>query len=199
MSFESVSKLENIISKHFGSKFAVATDSCTHALELCIRLKKLKKITIPKRTYVSIPMLAVKMNLKLNFEDIDWSDYYYFKDTNIIDAAVLWKKNGYIKGTMMCLSFQYQKHLNIGRGGMILLDNFFDYKMLVRMSYDGRERGVPWREQNIKHIGYHYYLTPELADLGIKIFNKVKNTKPKKWTSHDYPDLSKMKVFKFIK
>lgn len=196
MSFEKVTKFESKIADFFGAKYAVSTDSCTHALELCVRLKKLKKIKIPKRTYVSIPMLAKKLNLKLYFEDIEWRDFYYFKESNIIDAAVLWKKNSYKKGTLMCLSFQYQKHLSIGRGGMILLDNFFDYKMLLRMSYDGRERDIPWRKQNIKYIGYHYYLTPELADLGIKIFNKVKNIKPKEWTYLDYPDVSK---FKFVK
>ena len=42
---------------------------------------------------------------------------------NVIDAAVLWEKNSYVKGTMMCISFQFQKHLSLGRGGMILLDD----------------------------------------------------------------------------
>ena len=198
MSFDKVIQFENKISKFFGSKYAVATDSCTHAIELCVRLKKIKKIIIPKRTYASIPMLAKKLNLKLAWDDIFWKDYYYLRDTNIIDAAVLWKKNSYISGTLMCLSFQYQKHLNLGRGGMILLDNSFEYKSLVRMSYDGRERGIPWRNQNIKYIGYHYYLTPEAAEMGLKIFEKVKNKKPKHWTSLDYPDLSKLKFVKLI-
>ncbi len=198
MSFDKVIQFENKISKFFGSKYAVATDSCTHAIELCIRLKKIKKIIVPKRTYASIPMLAKKLNLKLAFDDIHWNDYYYLRDTNIIDAAVLWKKNSYISGTLMCLSFQYQKHLNLGRGGMILLDNSYEYKSLVRMSYDGRERGIPWRNQNIKYIGYHYYLTPEAAEMGLKIFEKVKNKKPKQWTSLDYPDLSKFKFVKLI-
>ena len=198
MSFDKVIQFENKISKFFGSKYAVATDSCTHAIELCKRLKKIKKIIVPKRTYASIPMLAKKLNLKLAFDDIHWNDYYYLRDTNIIDAAVLWKKNSYISGTLMCLSFQYQKHLNLGRGGMILLDNSYEYKSLVRMSYDGRERGIPWRNQNIKSIGYHYYLTPEAAEMGLKIFEKVKNKKPKQWTSLDYPDLSKFKFVKLI-
>ena len=41
----------------------------------------------------------------------------------------------------MCLSFQYQKHLSLGRGGMILTDNFDDKKILKEMSYDGRSPG----------------------------------------------------------
>jgi len=47
---------------------------------------------------------------------------YYVTDA-VIDAAVLWKKDSYIPGTFMSLSFQYQKHLSLGRGGMILTDN----------------------------------------------------------------------------
>ena len=50
-------------------------------------------------------MLAKKLNLKLVLEDMDWKDYYFLKGTNIIDAAVLWQKNSYINGTLMCLSF----------------------------------------------------------------------------------------------
>ena len=38
-----VIQFEKKIAKFFGSKYAVATDSCTHAIELCLRLKKTKK------------------------------------------------------------------------------------------------------------------------------------------------------------
>ena len=69
---------------------------------------------------------------------------------------------------MMCLSFQFQKHLSLGRGGMILLDDEDSYKSLRKMVYDGREPNIPWRDQNIDTIGYHYYMTPETAELGIK-------------------------------
>ncbi len=39
-------------------------------------------------------------------------------------------------------------------------------------------------------------MTPEMAQKGLKIFEIKKNIKPKKWTYDDYPDISKMKVFK---
>jgi hypothetical protein len=45
-------------------------------------------------------------------------------NTNIIDAAVYWKRDGYIPDTFHVFkSFQYRKHLNLGRGGMILTDD----------------------------------------------------------------------------
>ena len=196
MSFDSVEKFENLIADFFGSKYAVATDSCTHAIELCLRYQNINKVEFPKHTYVGIPLLGFKLGLNWQLIENRWKNFYTLSKTNIIDAAVLWKKNSYIKGTMMCLSFQYQKHLNIGRGGMILLDNKRDYNNLIKLSYDGRQRNKPWRKQNISSIGYHYYMTPENADLGTKIYERVKYKKPKNWSWKDYPDLSKMKVFK---
>ena len=95
----------------------------------------------------------------------------------------------------MCLSFQFQKHLSLGRGGMVLTDNLKASKKLKRMSYDGREPNVPWREQNVKTMGYHYYMTPETAQLGINKLHEAINTPPRKWVVEDWPDLTKMNVF----
>lgn len=195
MSFELVDKFENLISNFFGSKYGIATDSCTHAIELCLRYKNIKKVSFPKRTYLSVPMLGVKLDLDWDWNNDEWKDYYILKNTNIIDAAVLWKEGSYIQNTFMCLSFQYQKHLNIGRGGMILTDDKDAYSSLLKMSYDGRVRNRVWRSQDIDTIGYHYYLTPENAQRGIDIFKKKFNIQPKLWNYLDYPNLSKMKIF----
>lgn len=195
MSFEPVKKFEDQVASFFGSPYAVAVDCCTHALELCLRFKDIKYYTVPKRTYISVPFLANKLGISFDWRDEDWKECYYLGGTNIIDAAVLWKKNSYIKGTFMCISFQFQKHLNIGKGGMILTDYKDYYNSLQKMSYDGRLRNIPWREQNIDSFGYHYYMPPEAAAKGIDLFNKKKDLLPKKWSSEDYPDLSNMTIF----
>lgn len=195
MSFEIVEIFENKIANFFGSKYAIAVDSCTHGVELCLRYKKSKKISVPVNTYISIPFLSEKLNIELEWRYEDWQDYYYLTD-NIIDAAVLWKKDSYIEGTFMCISFQYQKHLSLGRGGIILTDNYAAYKTLKKMSYDGRLPIIPWREQDIDIVGYHYYMTPETAKLGIDKLDDAIEKEPRKWTTSDWPDLSKMKVFK---
>ena len=96
----------------------------------------------------------------------------------------------------MCLSFQYQKHLSLGRGGMILTDNKKERDDLKRMSYDGRYPDIPWRDQNISMIGYHYYMTPETAQLGLEKLPEAIKTEPKKWVIQDWPDLQKMDIFK---
>ena len=196
MSFEIVKHFENEIAKFYGSKYAVAVDSCTHSIELCLRYKKVKKITLPNRTYLSIAFLSKKLGIGLEWKDENWIDYYYLGGTNIIDAAVLWKSKSYISGTLMCLSFQYQKHLSLGRGGMILTNNKIARDELKRMSYDGRDPDIPWRKQNIRTVGYHYYMTPETAQLGLDKLPEAIKTKPKKWVIGDWPDLQKMDIFK---
>jgi dTDP-4-amino-4,6-dideoxygalactose transaminase len=193
--FSCVEEFENKISNFFGSPYAVAIDSCTHGIELCLRLTNAKKIKVPKRTYLSVPFLSKKLNLDLEWSDEVWQDYYYLTD-RVVDAAVLWRRNSYVKGTFMCLSFQYQKHLPLGRAGMILCDNKEDFDLLKKMSYDGRLPGIPWRDQDIKTIGYHYYMTPESAKLGIQKFEELKDITPRVWKYTDWPDLTEMTVFK---
>lgn len=198
MSFEVVKEFENKVADFFGAPYGVAVDSCTHGIELALRYREEKKINVPKRTYLSVPMLANKMGLELSWRDEEWEDYYTlnYGETRIIDAAVLWKKNGYVPGTIMSLSFQFQKHLSLGRGGMILCDNEEVAKELKKMSYDGRLPDIPWREQDVDTYGYHYYMTPETAKMGLNKLEEAIKSKPKKWVVTDWPDLTQMKIFK---
>lgn len=200
MNFNVVTEFEQKIAEFFGSTYAIAVDSCTHGIELCLRYTKEKKINVPKRTYLSVPFLAEKLGIEREWRDEEWEDYYTvnYGDKRIIDAAVLWKKDSYIPNTFMCVSFQYQKHLSLGRGGIILLDNKNDYITLKKMSYDGRLPNIPWRDQDIDCVGYHYYMTPETAQMGLNKLENAINTNPRKWVVTDWPDLTQMKIFKKI-
>jgi dTDP-4-amino-4,6-dideoxygalactose transaminase len=198
MNFNVVTEFEEKIAKFFGSPYAIAVDSCTHGIELCLRYTKETKINVPKRTYLSVPFLAEKLGIEREWRDEEWEDYYTvnYNNKRIIDAAVLWKKDSYISNTFMCVSFQYQKHLSLGRGGIILLDNENDYINLKKMSYDGRLPNIPWRDQDIDCVGYHYYMTPETAQMGLDKLENAINTTPKKWVVTDWVDLTQMKIFK---
>ena len=195
MNFQAVTEFENKLAQFFGSPYAIAIDCCTHGVELSLRYTKAQVIEVPKHTYLSIPFLAHKLNIKLKWKDDNWRDYYYLTD-KVIDAAVLWKKDSYIPGTYMNISFQYQKHLSLGRGGVILTDNKIAAEELKKMSYDGRLPNIPWREQNIPSVGYHYYMTPETAQLGLSKLENAINTQPRQWVTEDWPDLTNMKIFK---
>lgn len=198
--FETVAEFERKVAEFFGAPHAVAVDSCTHGIELCLRLFKAKSIQCPRNTYLSVPMLANKLGIELKWlpAGTKWNDFYKVYDypyMAVYDAAVLWRKDSYISGTFMCISFQYQKHLSLGRGGMILCPDKSAAIELKEMSYDGRVPGIPWREQNVDTFGYHYYMTPETARLGLDKLQKAIDTPPRKWTIWDWPDVSKMKVF----
>jgi len=197
--FRVVSEFENEIANFFGAKYAIAVDSCTHGIELCLRYVGAKYISSPKQTYISVPFLSNKLGINLIWTDEKWQDWYVVWQNDslkIIDSAVLWKKNSYLSGTYMCLSFQYQKHLSLGRGGMILCDDEKSALELKKMSYDGRLPNIPWRDQDINIFGYHYYMTPETAKLGLEKLQKAIETEPRKWLVNDWPDLTKMKIFK---
>lgn len=195
MSFNTITEFENKIAEFFGAPYAIAVDCCTHGVELCLRHKQSKKITVPKRTYLSIPFLADKIGIDLEWKDENWQDYYYLTD-DIIDAAVLWRKDSYIPNTYMNVSFQFRKHLSLGRGGVILTDNKESAIILKKMSYDGRLPDVFWRDQNIDMVGYHYYMTPETAKLGLDKLPTAISTSPVIWTVDEWPDLTNMDIFK---
>lgn len=195
MNFNVVTEFENKVAEFFEAPYAVAVDSCTHGVELALRYTKATSIVSPHRTYLSIPFLAEKLGLERTWQDIEWTDYYYVTP-NVIDAAVLWKPGSYVKNTFMGISFQFQKHLSLGRGGILLMDNEEAAIQIKKMSYDGRLPNIPWRDQDIDTLGYHYYMTPEIAQLGLDKLPKAIETAPRQWVVTDWPDLTQMKIFK---
>lgn len=197
--FEKVKQFETEIAKFFNAPYAVATDCCTHAIELCLRYTGANNVGCPAHTYVSIPFTFEKCGLDWEFDNRTWKNYYYITNTNIVDAAPFWKKDGYIENTFMCISFQNKKHLNLGRGGIILCDNHNDYLQLSKMSYDGRDVLKPWREDSITAIGYHYYMTPETANLGLEKLKHAINTPSRELDHTWYPYLPELEVFKNVR
>lgn len=193
---EYVEDFEKAIAEFYGAPYAVATDCCTHAIELCLRYEKPEYVECPERTYVSVPMTLEKLGINWSFTDKHWYDFYLLDNTRIIDAAVYWRKFGYVNDSLMCLSFQFRKHLNLGRGGAILCSTKAEYDWLKKASYDGRLPNSPWAEQNISTIGYHYYMTPETAKLGLEKLPEAIATESRLWDWSNYPDLTQMDVFK---
>ena len=91
----------------------------------------------------------------------------------------------------------YETYFTISK--IILTDNKQAALDIKKMSYDGRHPDIPWREQDIKSMGYHYYMTPETGTLGLKKLPEAIKNKPIQWTINDWPDVSKMEIFKETK
>ena len=61
MGFEKVKEFEEKVANFYGATWGIAVDACTHGIELCLRYVGANKIVVPKRTYLSVPMLANKI------------------------------------------------------------------------------------------------------------------------------------------
>lgn len=194
--FEPLFEFEKRVAEYFNAPYAVATDCCTHALEMCLQLSSQKKFACPTRTYISVPFMLEKIKADYFWLNVSWREFYLMT-RDVADAATYWKKNGYLPKTKMCLSFGMKKHINIGKGGMILLDNEAEYERLKKMRYDGRSiyDGVLYKDDDIKEIGYHYYMTPEIAKIGLQIFKTKKDQPAKIISSEDYERVDKFSVF----
>ena len=158
-----ITQLENKLSEFTGAPYVVATDCCTHAIEIALRYTKPSKITSTAFTYLSVPMLFHKLGIEYELTGEEWIGEYKLHGTNIWDSAWQLSPNMYRPGQIQCLSFGNGKPIDAKRGGCILLDNEEQYLTMKRMSMDGRDPNVTWKEQNIFIIGYHYNMSIEHA------------------------------------
>ena len=194
--FEVVTQFERRIAEYAGSKYAVAVDSCTNALFLsCMYLKvKGHEITLPKRTYVSVPQSVIHAGGKVKFKDIKWKGTYQLNPFPIVDGAKRFTKGMYEKDTLHCLSFHMKKILDIGRGGAILTDDEEAVEWLKQARFDGRHE-VPLHHDEFKILGWNMYMTPEQAGRGLwKMMGLPEHNKDQSETP-PYPDLSKYTIF----
>lgn len=163
--YDTITKFEQALAEFTGAPYVVATDCCTHAIELCFRLLNVKECSLPAHTYLSVPqtLRMLGVDYKLNF--YMWLGEYHFKETTIWDSARMLRPEMYRAGQYQCLSFGPGKPLDNTRGGAILLDNEEHYKILKRMSNDGRDLSVDrWEEQEKFEQGYHYMIRIEEAE-----------------------------------
>jgi dTDP-4-amino-4,6-dideoxygalactose transaminase len=191
MSFDPIFRFEKQLAEYTGAPYAVMTDCCTHAIELCLRYERVKECKFTAYTYLSIPMTMRKLGIDYELIDQSWTGEYQFINTRIWDSARRLERGMYRLGAMQCLSFGHGKPLQIGRGGAILLDDSKAYETMIRQRYDGRDLSIaPWQDQKVFHVGYHYKPTIEEAELGITLLPKV-DERPK-YVS--YPDLREIQI-----
>ena len=164
-----VRQFEKTIANYCGATYGVAVESCSAALFLACLYCKVKEVIIPKHTYFSVPAAIVHAGGKVKFSSLHWKGLYQLKPYPIIDSAVRFRKNMYKPGFFHCLSFQYSKHIPIGRGGMILTDNRKAAEWFKKMRLDGRKE-IPKEKDSVTSMGYNMYLTSEQAARGLELF-----------------------------
>jgi dTDP-4-amino-4,6-dideoxygalactose transaminase len=191
--FDALSDFEMELSSYTNAPFVVVTDSCTHALELCLRYEHVAHlIGIPACTYLSVPMLFYKLDIPYTLLDDEWQGEYQIRGTKIWDSARMLAPEMYRPGQFQCLSFGRTKPLEIGRGGAILTDSVDAYEYFKLAANDGRDLRVkPWQAQNVFPVGYHYRMLPEEAVKGLNLmaahdFNEDQTVQ--------YPDLREITI-----
>ena len=193
--FEKILEFETALAQFAGAPYAIMTDCCTHAIELCMRYDQVQTCKFTPYTYVSVPMTMHKLGIKYQYLDHEWQRWvgeYPFVETRIWDSARRLESNMYRAGQMQCVSFGHDKPLPIGRGGAILLDDESAYQALLRMRYDGRDLTVsPWVAQKEFCVGYHYRPTVEEAERGMQLLNSYVSQPPRAVV---YPDCRQIHI-----
>jgi dTDP-4-amino-4,6-dideoxygalactose transaminase len=191
VAFEEIAQFEKLLARKTGAPYAIMTDCCTHAIEMCLRYKQVKRTKFTAYTYLSIPMTMHKLGIEYELVPEKWTGEYRFYGTDIWDSARRLEERMYKPGQMQCLSFGHNKPLQIGHGGAILLDDKEAYEFLLRQRYDGRDLSTqPWESQRVFKVGYHYRPTIEDARHGLEKLYSV-NEQPK---YHEYPDLREITI-----
>ena len=68
----------------------------------------------------------------------------------------------------MCLSFHIKKTLAIGKGGMIITDDYKMVEWLRKARYEGRSE-VNYKDDDITMLGWNMYMTPQQAAHGLAL------------------------------
>ena len=202
-------EFEEKLAHYTGAKYAVTVDNMSNGLFLALYYEHLvmnrteDTITIPSRTYPSVPCEVIHAGLKVDFEPVEGKTIkgaYQMKGSNVWDSALSFTADMYVPKSHMCISFTGPyKHFKLSKGGAILTDDYEAYLWFRRARYSGR-REVSYFEDNFDMIGWNFYMMPELAARGLLLMGQFYNMDGTKKHNEDlelpYPDLSKFDVYK---
>lgn len=201
---------EKKLSDYTGSPYVVTLDNMSNALFLALYYEKnvsktieSETITIPNRTYPSVPCEIIHAGLKVDFEIVEGRTIkgsYQLKGSNVWDSALRFTADMYIPNTHMCISFTGPyKHFKLSKGGAILTDSLDAYHWFKRARYSGR-RECSYHDDHFDMLGWNFYMMPELAARGILLMNQFYNLDGTKKHNQDlelpYPDLSKYEIYR---
>ena len=132
----------------------------------------------------------------MQFRDEDWSGTYKLDPYPIVDGALRFRRDMYETGTFHMVSMHIRKHIPVGRGGAILLDDKDAYEWLKRARFDGRGP-MPLLEDNFTQLGLNMYMEPANAARAIQLLQALgdRELPDLKVEDQKYPDLSSFKIY----
>ena len=171
---------EKALCDYTGAPYAVTVDNASNALFLALKYEKIenKEITIPSRTYPSVPCEIIHAGGRVNFSQISGKTIkgaYRLEPTKVWDSALRFTSDMYIPGSHMCISFTGPyKHFKLSKGGAILTDDYNAYLWFKRARYSGR-RECSYHDDHFDMLGWNFYMMPELAARGLLLMNQFYN------------------------
>lgn len=182
-----VEEFEKQWAEFVGAKYAVATNSCTSALDIAVRVVDLPKtVTVSPLTFVASALAPLNAGYKIRFVDIDPKTLC----TPEADIQVLYAGNDYgkgkiydmahfgggkHKGIVSCWSFQARKNLPTATGGMLTTNNKEIYQRAKAISDAGiqkntyeRSKGKYSWDYDIKEPGLNAYMNDITAAIGLE-------------------------------
>jgi dTDP-4-amino-4,6-dideoxygalactose transaminase len=206
--YDITNEFERRLGEYTGAPYVVTVDNQSNALFLSLYYENYVKksihvneITIPNRTYPSVPCEIIHAGLKVKFRQVKGKTIkgaYNLEGSNVWDSALSFTTEMYKKGTHMCISFTGPfKHFKLSKGGAILTDSHDAYLWFKRARYSGR-RECSYHDDNFDMLGWNFYMMPELAARGLLLMNQFYNGETPKQNEDlemPYPDLSKFEIY----
>ena len=195
---------ESAVAKYTGAPYAVALDNCSSALFLSLVYTGVygKIVGCPNRTYMSVPCAIIHAGGKVRFVRVKGETItgaYCLLPTNVIDSSLRFTCNMYVPNHLMCLSFSGPyKHLKLGKGGMILTDDYSAYLWFKRARFSGRSE-CSYHDDVFTMTGWNFYMLPDIAARGLALMKQFYALDGTPIRNKDiclpYPDLSTCRVY----
>jgi dTDP-4-amino-4,6-dideoxygalactose transaminase len=207
--YDITNEFERRLGDYTGAPYVVTVDNQSNALFLALYYEHYvnksitsEYITIPSRTYPSVPCEIIHAGLKVKFKPVKGKTLkgaYNLEGSNVWDSALSFTADMYKSGQHMCVSFTGPyKHFKLSKGGAILTDSHEAYLWFRRARYSGR-RECSYHDDNLDMLGWNFYMMPELAARGLLLMNQFYNLNGTPKYNEDlelpYPDLSKFPIY----
>ena len=168
-----VQELEEKWAKFTGAKYAVATNSCTSALDVACRIIELPNpVKVSAFTFVSSALAPLNAGYDVEFVDIDDSlctpkaDIQVMYAGNQSGEGIIYDMahSGGVehKGIISCWSFHAVKNLPAGDGGMLTMNSKTLYEKAKAIAWCGIDKSTYQRS------GKKYNWDYDIAEVGLK-------------------------------
>lgn len=192
-----VEEFEKELADYVGSKFVVATDSCTSALFLSLKWERLQAenfhesfhyVKIPSMTVPLVANACIEAGFEILFNDeTDWvGSAYNIESTKVWDSAHQLQRNQFKNmgdsEIKLCFSFYPTKTIGSADGGAIATDDKNFYWWAKSASTYGRnmhQKGNSW-DYDISMVGYKRHYTNLQAAICLEQLKRLDETNAKR-------------------